>query len=631
MRLVLPIAGLLFCCVLLALLFDVKITDGGDDCSYVQSAFYFLKNGSLPGYQGPLYPVVLSPVIRIWGLNIVLLKLTSAVFLLAFLAIFYRLYQNAAWTAGLLLVFFFCIVNSHLLFFGYQLYSEAFFLLVLVLTIFYFDRHFIAARPGGSVMQIWGAQAILSLLLLACFLTRTAGIFCVMAVFLYFLLYGQWRHLYRFILILIVVFAAWLLLKKMIWPAAEGLHFKTQLTDLLQKDYYTPSKGREDLPGMLQRFWDNSKQYLSFRFLDILGLVSDPEFHGNVLLTLLFYGVSGLLLWYYYRRNRLLFFTCLVILSGCVVSFLALQVNWNQERIVVIYVPFILITLTVALEKWRIGEIYAGKIVASLFVGLVCVIDLKNTFEKIAEHQPERIENASGDLLYGYMPDMRNYLEAAQWCGRNISHDSAIACRKPSIAFVFSQTPTFGIYAVPVIPEQALTDSCRTDFLVPILVDDPVTLKKNQDFAFNSLFNRFLYAVVVSENNSRRRTGLVYRIPAQLKDSFLAMARTYSLPPFAGLSAISGYLRSGGYSWSIYQVDEMKDILQRNHVSHIILASLRLNPSENTGDYLNTVHRYVLYVGLKYPEMFTPVMKIGATEPATIFHINYPGRPGPGK
>ena len=45
------------------LLFDVKVGPGGDDSAYIQRAFNFVHGFIFPGYQGPLYPMVLSPFI----------------------------------------------------------------------------------------------------------------------------------------------------------------------------------------------------------------------------------------------------------------------------------------------------------------------------------------------------------------------------------------------------------------------------------------------------------------------------------------------------------------------------------------------------------------------------------------
>lgn len=48
-------------------LFDVKISTGGDDSSYIEMANNFMKGRSFPSWHGPLYPIFLSlPMLFVW-------------------------------------------------------------------------------------------------------------------------------------------------------------------------------------------------------------------------------------------------------------------------------------------------------------------------------------------------------------------------------------------------------------------------------------------------------------------------------------------------------------------------------------------------------------------------------------
>ena len=69
--------------------------------------------------------------------------------------------------------------------------------------------------------------------------------------------------------------------------------------------------------------------------------------------------------------------------------------------------------------------------------------------------------------------------------------------------------------------------------------------------------------------------------------------------------------------------DSALAILKRNKVTHILLASLRLNPKQNTGDVINTVHHIAIPIMQKYPEKLKQVKMIGDTEPAAVFEIRY--------
>jgi hypothetical protein len=69
--------------------------------------------------------------------------------------------------------------------------------------------------------------------------------------------------------------------------------------------------------------------------------------------------------------------------------------------------------------------------------------------------------------------------------------------------------------------------------------------------------------------------------------------------------------------------DSALAIFKRNGVTHILLASLRLNPRANTGDIINTVHHIVYPIIQKYPGKIEQVKMFGDSEQAAVFRINY--------
>jgi hypothetical protein len=65
--------------------------------------------------------------------------------------------------------------------------------------------------------------------------------------------------------------------------------------------------------------------------------------------------------------------------------------------------------------------------------------------------------------------------------------------------------------------------------------------------------------------------------------------------------------------------------LRSNDVGYVILGNLRARPQEKTDRIINTVHRYVYFMDLKYPDLVQPVQQMGDpdNEPAALFKINY--------
>src|SRR3990172_5386827 len=71
--------------------------------------------------------------------------------------------------------------------------------------------------------------------------------------------------------------------------------------------------------------------------------------------------------------------------------------------------------------------------------------------------------------------------------------------------------------------------------------------------------------------------------------------------------------------------DSLINTLRRNKVDFALIASLRANPSANTGNIINTIQRYLYFVEQKYPGILVLVHQIGTEieEPAWLYRIDY--------
>ena len=56
-------------------------------------------------------------------------------------------------------------------------------------------------------------------------------------------------------------------------------------------------------------------------------------------------------------------------------------------------------------------------------------------------------------------------------------------------------------------------------------------------------------------------------------------------------------------------------------VTHIMVGSLRINPKQNTGDVINTVHNIIQPIMQKYPNKLKLVHTEGLSEQSYIFEI----------
>jgi hypothetical protein len=69
--------------------------------------------------------------------------------------------------------------------------------------------------------------------------------------------------------------------------------------------------------------------------------------------------------------------------------------------------------------------------------------------------------------------------------------------------------------------------------------------------------------------------------------------------------------------------DSALAIFKKNKVTHLLIASLRINPTKNTGDVINTLHNIAGPIMQKYPQKLVLVKEMGFSEQAYLYEIKY--------
>ncbi len=69
--------------------------------------------------------------------------------------------------------------------------------------------------------------------------------------------------------------------------------------------------------------------------------------------------------------------------------------------------------------------------------------------------------------------------------------------------------------------------------------------------------------------------------------------------------------------------DSALAFFKKNKVTHIILGSLRIDPTKNTGQIINTVHNIAQPIMQKYPDKLQIIHTEGSMEPAYVLKIKY--------
>lgn len=604
--------------VMSVLMFDAKVSLSGDDCDYILYANDFWHHFRFPGFRGPLYPIVMSPFIGLFGMNLIVLKSLSAVFILLSMWLTYKSFKDIVPAVILMPALLLSSLCSYIFFYAGYTYSEPLFMLTQALFIYFFSKFFLRndASASYSLKRDWKKYLILGAFALSMGLTRSIGYAAVGVVVLYFIVKGQWKNMVYTIVAVIGVFLAFQLFKTIVWPDAGSAY---DIRNYLAKDYYNLNAGMEDMPGYWHRIVRNSQIYLSNFLCQMLGVIHelpsnflDVDVTRTVILYVLFFASFILVA----RRNAPLLFASLYVGVLNFASFVVLQVIWAQDRLIMIYYPLILIVLfgglfyAFSLPKLR-RFFFVYPVVLLLLLGGT----LKTTSGRVGRTLPVLQQNVLlGDPLYGLTPDWQNFIKASQWIATNTDKNAVIVSRKPSMSKVYTGRDFAGLPASMVVPADTLNYLKADTSIVPVIADGRKNIIQGE---------MLRYVISAKEpfelNGQQTIMACVYAFPRGEADRILqelsqaGVAYTLDLDPIIEL-ARTPTLR-------IQDPDMMLRFLHEYHIEYLLLAQLRIDPTQNTGEYINNIHRYAWTISMKYPGAFETVKTFGTSEPCEIIKL----------
>lgn len=591
------------------LLFDVRVSLTGDDAAYIERARDFLSDFVYPSFQGPLYPVFLSLIMAVTGMHVVVLKVASVVCTLGFVTFTYLTLRNripALLSCSILLLI---ALNSEIMYYASQTYSEAFYMLMASWGLWFYVTHFIDRKGEYSLGRKVLMIIVLDVILLLMGLSRSVGYVGIVVVTVYGLMHRkQWKETGLIVAGFIGVYAVWSVVKGMLWHSSQP-EFASQLAILMQKEPYNAGAGYEDFAGFLQRFWENMKNYISFHFYEIGGLrkfVLPMNTSGLLTFLTALLGLVGLGVTY--RKNKVLFLLGLYTGGFLVLTFFIIQVFWNQSRLIVPVVPYFMLLLLAALYyfPWRKRAVLFRFLLPFLIVGLL-LAELGRAGQKVKE-----ASKITGPY-YGLTPDWIHYVKASEWAAEHLPKDVVVSCRKASISFIYGKGRKFnGIVSVP--SEQGeIWQKKWEEAPARYIVIPRGELDKPLPAVLVHTFRSYLHAYYFSGTQ-------MYYVMEGEPEKMTDFRKQLEASQVGTVTHVD--LKEKDFT--IYP-DKLLENLRRKSVDYVITANLRINPAEKTGRIINTVERYLQYISIKYPGLFVKVAQIGSDqdEPATVMKIDY--------
>jgi hypothetical protein len=314
-------------------------------------------------------------------------------------------------------------------------------------------------------------------------------------------------------------------------------------------------------------------------------------------------------------------------------TFILLQSIWHQYRLIVIYLPFILM-FSFAGIYYLTRSKTMKKFQFFLILLLVCLYltTISRTIRLANLNLPALKAYIAGDLLYGYTQDWINYIKISQWAAKNIPQDKIIGCRKASVSFI--QTNGRYFYSIDKVPGTNLDsylaklDAVNGKYLIINEVDlnripytDMIwyTLMRHTDALLQSL------SYDQSGIGYNKYNFKVYIFPHDSIDMIKSDLIGYGAPFETDINVLFNKLKNEVKNYMVFEPDQLLENLKEKKIEYLILASLRREPGKKTNLTINTVERYVSLIQAKYPDLFRTIHQIGSNndEPAAVVQIQY--------
>jgi hypothetical protein len=424
-----------------------SVSIGGDDSWYIVAANDFLNGIRFPQWHGCFYPIIISPVISICGVNIILLKILSII--IGSISV-YLLHRLVSRNYSIYIAFWVCLIyisNYSILLYSGSTYSEPLFMLLqtcLFLAVYDLIKIEDSIKPRASIIS---RIFLLSLILIFLGLTRNVGWGAIISTLIFLIVKKKYFHSLYTSITFIIQYISFEFYKNRIWDIKTS-GFSGQLQNIAYKDFYDHAKGKENLGGYIIRIWENAVQYLSNHLMKFFGFLNYNDTQKSAIITLIIIILFIIIAIYSFKKqsskNKFIIIYLTIMLGG---TFFSQQVHWNQERLILIYFPYILILGIHFLSSLVTMKPKVFQLMLSTFLSFILFANLSYSCSKCKSENI--IQSIQGNTYFGFTADWINYLTIAEWAEKNIDIDKNILCRKPNMAEIYSDRKFIGISRLP--------------------------------------------------------------------------------------------------------------------------------------------------------------------------------------
>ncbi len=423
--------------VLVIVFFDTKVDIGGDDADYIVAALDFKDKIAFPSWHGSFYPIVLSPQIALFGIDLLLLKLLSVAFTALSIFVLCKTIRPRVSDHVFYCAFALICCNASIAFYGSTTYSEPLFLLLQSLVIYSFFK-----LEDDSQLRVTAWLAFITVVFLLS-ITRNIGWGAWIALVMFYIKGKQYRKVVLLSAGFLALHFAFILYKNYAWEISE-IGVEGQFGRIAYKNFYNAAEGTEDTLGFCVRFWQNSQLYLSKHLAILLGLRGSAAVEPSSILTVLMYLLFAVSIVRSWRSNSPFLFPGIYTGTLLAVTFITQQVHWDQQRLILVYFPIIAVLIADLLSGFSKSKIKLLRNTASILIVLLPLLTFVRSM-KAATVTLKKAQTASNTKFSGYPEEWENYAMVSEWAGKNIDDSLKILCRKQGISTIYGRRRFIGL------------------------------------------------------------------------------------------------------------------------------------------------------------------------------------------
>jgi hypothetical protein len=419
--------------VLAILLFDPKLSTGGDNARYLILAesiltghgMHEIENPSSPPHTAvpPGFPMLLALALLAFGKNFIMIKFLILLLSVATLIITYLLFRHYLEQKYFIPLFLFATLPIYLEY-SHWIFSEIPFLLFTVLSFLFFER---ALKNKSILYLIFCAIAVA-----ISYYMRAAGLAFIIGFGIYLLWKRKFRWLIIFGGIITVLILPWFIRNYMVSKSNPYVDI------LFVRNPYDLQSGRINFTGFIQRIAENLKIYCGYAlpkiFLPSFNNAGWLAFCGIVFTIIIIIGFfTEIGKKYPASAISLVVYSAMLVIRPSV---------WSGDRFLLPVLPILLFYLICGIlwleKKIRFTYFTTGT------VGILVLLNLIALNPQIRTAINNNKAYLHGDKYAGYSDDWRRYFEAIDWIKTNIPEDKVIMARKTEFVYLLSGRKSLG-------------------------------------------------------------------------------------------------------------------------------------------------------------------------------------------